>query len=150
MRARSVPVRQRATAGSRMNVANGYRCRLSAEADQAEGMPCRVAIDPEALPSSRKPPSSQGQHLLLSAVDVGYRYVQMHLLRAAGVGPLRRLQVRRHLEGQPGQARRITDDHPVTVILHPLHAEQFLIEGCQTMRIRAVDHKSVPPSDHSI
>jgi hypothetical protein len=113
-------------------------------------MPCRVAVDPEGLRSSGKPLSSQGQHLFLSAVDVTYRYVQMHLLRVAGIGPLWRLKVRRDLEGQAGPVGRITDDHPVIVILHPLHAEQFLIEGCQATRVRAVDHKSVPPSDHTI
>ncbi len=133
-----------------MNLANGHGSTLSTEADQAEGMPCRVAVDPEGLRSSGKPLSSQGQHLFLSAVDVTYRYVQMHLLRVAGIGPLWRLQVRRDLEGQAGPVGCITDDHPVTVILHPLHAEQFLIEDRQATRVRAVDHKSVPPSDHSI
>jgi hypothetical protein len=112
-------------------------------------MPRRVAVDLEALPPARKAPSSQSQHLFFCAVDVAYRYVQMHLLRVSGVGPLWRLQVRRDLEGQTRPVRRITDDYPITAILYPLHAEQLLIEGCQATRVRAVDHKSVPSSDHS-
>ena len=41
----------------------------------------------------------------------------------AGVGPLRRLQVGCELKGHPRSVGRVPDDHPVVVILYPLHAK---------------------------
>lgn len=109
----------------------------------------RIAVNTKAWSLAGESPCAKIQGPFLCLVDVGYGDIEVHLLWVAGIGPLRRLQVGCELEGQPRPVGRVTDDHPVAVILHPLHAEQFLIEGRQAARIRAVNHEPMPPSDHS-
>jgi len=108
----------------------------------------RIAVYAEARSLAGEPPCAKTQGLFLCLVDVGHGDIEVHLLWVAGIGPLWWLQVGCELEGQPRAVGRVTDDHPVAVILHPLHAEQFLIEGRQPTRVRAVNDESVPPSDH--
>ena len=56
-------------------------------------------------------------------VNVSHGDIEVHLLRVGGVGPLRRLQVGCELKGHPRSVWRVPDDHPVVVILYPLHAK---------------------------
>ena len=108
----------------------------------------RIAVYAEARSLAGESPCAKTQGLFLCLVDVGHGDIEVHLLRVAGIGPLWWLQVRCELEGQPRAVGCVTDDHPVVVVLHPLHAEQFLIEGRQPAWVRAVNYESVPPSDH--
>lgn len=110
----------------------------------------RVAVYAEARSLAGKSSCAKTQGLFLCLVDVGHGDIDVHLLWVAGIGPLWWLQVGCELEGQPGAVGRVTDDHPVLVILHPLHAKQFLIESSQPTWVRAVNYESVPPSNHTL
>src|SRR4029450_196725 len=52
------------------------------------------------------------------------------------------------LEGDAGPVGCIPDHHPVPVVLHPDHAQQFLVEIGEGRRLRAVDDEAVPASAH--
>jgi len=88
----------------------------------------RVLVDPESVTATGEPHRTERKGVLLGLIDILHRDVEMHLLGWVAVRPARRLKVGRQLEGQPGPVGRITDNHPVVVILHPDEAEEFLVE----------------------
>ena len=51
-------------------------------------------------------------------------------------------------EGQARPVGRVADDDPVALVLHPLHAQQLLVERGQRVRVGAVDDDAVQLSDH--
>src|SRR5829696_2933906 len=72
----------------------------------------------------------------------------MSILRPITVGPGRRPVVRNPREGNARPIGRVTDHHPVALVLHTPHAQQGFVERGQCVGIVAVDHDAVQSSDH--
>jgi hypothetical protein len=118
------------------------------ETDQAERVANRIGEDAKLLAPTVKPDRSQSEGGVFCDIKIIDPNIQMHLLRNIATWPRGGRPVVRPLESQAGSIRRVTDDNPVTVVLNPNHAEQPLIELSKGTRIRTIDDKSVPASDH--
>src|SRR5262249_57477137 len=68
---------------------------------EAERVPGRIGVDPEAGLVAGQPPGAQRQHLPLGLLDVIDPQIQVDLLRERRVGPARRLVIGCELEAQP-------------------------------------------------
>jgi hypothetical protein len=117
--------------------------------DEAERVTAWVGIDPESVATTRQSLCAESENLLLGLVQVLDAHIDMHLLRMLRVWPARCAQLGNALKRHPWPVRRVSDHHPIAVVLNPLHAQQFLVERRQHRRLRAVDHETMPTSDHA-
>jgi hypothetical protein len=115
---------------------------------QAERVAYRICEDAKLLAPTVKPDRSQFKGGVFCDIKVIDPNIEMHLLRNVTTWPRGSRPVFSPLESQAGSIGCITDDNPVAVVLNPNHAEQPLIELGKSTRIRTIDDKSVPASDH--
>ena len=99
----------------------------------------RIAEHPEAVSPARQLPRANRQRGHLGLIEVADPDVEVELLRMLRVMQLRRPQVGCPLEGHAWPVRRVSDHHPVALILDSLHAQQFLIEARQRGGLGAGD-----------
>ena len=80
--------------------------RRSRVPHQAEGVADRVGVDAEVAAAAGQPAGAELEHLRLGLVDVGDPDVEVELLGAVGVGPVRRLAGRVPAGRRAGSRRR--------------------------------------------
>jgi hypothetical protein len=111
-------------------------------------MPGRVRIYPRVAVAARQPPGTQRQHARLGGVYVVDHDVEMHLLRPARVGPLRRLEIGRQLEPDARGFVISRDDGKVVLLPGDGQAEELGIEPRERNRVGTVHDHVVKASDH--
>lgn len=94
-----------------------------------------------------------GQHLFLSAVQVGDTEIQVELLWPTRVRPQRRLVLRHPLEGQDEAGPRVQREpvlaeRPSPIRLVDRAAKDLLVELNELTRVGAVQHHALQISDH--
>jgi hypothetical protein len=124
-------------------------------ADEAERVTCGICIDsPAALAvAGVEQRGAEVKYLSLGLVEILDPEVEMELLRASGIWPLRRLVVFDALEGehQPGAGVKRCPaiiERPARIRLVHRAAEQRRVEPGKLSNVGAVQHHALQVGDH--
>jgi hypothetical protein len=108
----------------------------------------RIGIDPKCFATTRQRGGAEFEHRGLGELEVVDPDIEMSVLRPLTIRPRRRSVVGNAREGDARPIGRVTDHHPIALVLHPPHAEQRFVERGQCIRILAINHNAVQSSDH--
>lgn len=137
---------------------NGGRARgvRKSVANEAEGVTCRVCVDPPtalgiAEVEQRGP---ELENLFLGLVEILDTQVKVELLRASGIRPPRRLMVLRALEGEHEprvgvEGRPVAVKQPSRIRLVHHAAEKRQVERGELTHIGTVQHHTLQLGYHN-
>jgi hypothetical protein len=123
--------------------------------DQTERVTCRICIDPPAAHAVAdvKQRGAEPEDMFLCLIEILDAQIEMELLRASGIWPLRRLVVLHALEGehQPGigvQGRPAIIEGPTRIRLVDHSAEKRQVKPGELEDVGAVQHDALKAGDH--
>lgn len=86
--------------------------------------------------------SAEGQHRLLSQVEVVHQNVDVYLLGRSRRVPARSHEVSDPLQGEQGRLVELAQRHPLRAFPDLAQARELLVEARESKRVRAVDDNS--------
>jgi hypothetical protein len=115
--------------------------------DQTERMARRVRVH---VVATGQAPCTKPQHRFLRAVEIVNHHIEVKLLRAGRVRPIRRLMIRGELKSQSRSLGVFRGYDPVLRLIGDGKSQEFRIERCQGYWVGTIDDYVVFATNHAL